>query len=113
MARTMPPGDQAKVGQFIGRMLRGIVSVNAMALPMVSLYNAAKESGVSIIDLALEDEDTMRSVVEALGRRAGRIPPPLLKLMERVVADAKQRQEPLMVPVGVFTHHPDDGNDDV
>lgn len=109
MVKPLSPGDQAKVGQFIGRMLRGVADIGLAAMPMISLYTTAKQTGVSIIDLALEDEDTMRSVVEALGRRAERIPPPLLKLMERVVADAKQRQEPRMVPVGVHVH-PDDDN---
>ena len=112
MGKPLPPGDQAKVGQFVGQVLRGVADLGLKALPFVPLYQAARQNGVSIIDLALEDEDTMRTVIEALGRRAGRLPPPLLKLMERVVADAKQRQEPRMVPVGAYVR-PDDGNDDV
>lgn len=98
MAKPLSPGDQAKVGQFIGKMLRGVADVGMAAMPMISLYTTAKQTGVSIIDLALEDEDTMRSVVDAIGRRAERLPPPLLKLLERVVADAKRRQSPVMVP---------------
>lgn len=97
--------EQTKVGSFVGQLLRGVADLGFTALPYVALYQRAREQKLTIIDLALEDEETVRTVVEALKRKAARLPLPILHLMEQVIVAARVQASPATAPVQAMSDH--------
>jgi hypothetical protein len=81
--------DKQQIGAFLGALIRGEGELGWSALPMVKLYNAAKQEKVNIPDLLVRDPESTRLIVAALKSRAKMLPINVLKQIEAVVVAAK------------------------
>lgn len=97
--------ERGDLGRFCGGILRGTAQLGLAALPLVTLYQRAQAEKLTIIDLALEDQETVRVVLESLRRQAAKLPLPILQLMEQVVVQARQRASGPIAPEQAMTLH--------
>ena len=97
--------ERKDLGMFCGGILRGTAQLGMAALPLVTLYQRAQAEKLTIIDMALEDPETVRVVLEALKRQAARLPPPILHLMEQVIVTARQQASTAVPPMHAMSDH--------
>jgi len=87
---ALTEGEKAKVGAFLGALMRGAADLGFSALPLVALYTKARVEKTPLTDFILKDPAALDAVIQSLKRQAKTLPLPVIIALEGILTDARK-----------------------
>jgi len=111
MGKPLTSDEMRMFSGFLKGIFKGTIELGFGTVPMVQLYNRAREHGTSFIDLLVADPDTATEIVKSLRKQATKLPPVVLVVLKQIISQAQREQE--RVPVRAQAACTGDDEDDV
>lgn len=97
-AKPLTPGERKQLGEFLGGILRGQVTLGFSSLGLVDMYHRARIEKISLLDLAMEDGPTQEQMINAIAHRIKMLPPKVFNALEHAVLQARIAKQPPAAP---------------
>lgn len=86
----MKPQETVKLQEFLRKLLDGAVDLGLASLPLLAIYNRAKDEKLDFWSLVLTDPEMGDRLIKRLRARASTLPPAMIEGLRLVVKAADE-----------------------